>query len=30
MPVFKEGFIQLKGTIKDIKDEVIYKWIENN
>ena len=28
IPIFKEGFIQLKGSIKDIKDEVIYKWIE--
>ena len=28
MPIFKEEFIQLKGSIKDIKDEVIYKWIE--
>ena len=30
MPVFKEEFTQLKGTIKDIKDEVIYKWIKKN
>ena len=30
MSVFKEEFVQLKGTIKDIKDEVIYKWIKKN
>ena len=30
MSVFKEEFLQLRGTIKDIKDEVIYKWIKKN
>ena len=26
MSIFKEGFIDAKGTIKDIRNEIIYKW----
>ena len=28
--IFKENFIKLKGTVKDIENEVIYKWTKNN
>ena len=28
MSIFKEGFIDIKGTVKDIKDEIVYKWIK--